>query len=137
MKKLYFAALAYAMIGLISGMFYREFTKAYDFDGYTQLSVLHTHLLALGMMLFLVVLALEKLFSLSKTKWFSLFFWHYNAGLLLVVTMMIVIGMREVWGQGDSAMLSGIAGLGHIIITVGIGFLFVALYERLSSVNEK
>lgn len=131
MKKLYYAALSYAVLGLAAGLFYREFTKAQDFSGFTQLGVLHTHLLALGMIVMLVVLALEKSFQLSKTKWFNLFFWHYNGGLVLSAAMMLVIGMGQVAGNETTAMLAGISGLGHIILTVGIGFLFVALGKQI------
>jgi hypothetical protein len=122
----------YAVLGLGLGLFYREYTKAHDFHGATQLAVMHTHLLALGMLVMLIVLALEKLFGLSKTKWFNLFYWHYNGGLLLTVAMMLVIGIRDVAGQTSTPMLDGIAGLGHIIITVALVFFFVALGKRLS-----
>lgn len=133
MKKLYYAALLYAVLGLTAGLFYREYTQINNFTGDTELSVMHTHLLALGMITMLVVLALEKLFTLSRTKWFSLFFWHYNGGLLLTVTMMLIIGIGQVGGQATSPMLAGIAGLGHIILTVAIGFLFVALGKQLDT----
>lgn len=68
MKALYRAAIFYLVLGLVAGLFYREFTKLQDFpEGeYTQLSVAHTHLLALGFMLFLIFLALEKVFALSR-----------------------------------------------------------------------
>ena len=131
MKKLYYAAMMYAVLGLTFGLFFRTYTKAHDFTGDTELAVMHTHLLALGMIVLLVVLALEKIFTLSATKWFNLFFWHYNAGLLLSATMMLVIGLRQVAGQTSMPMLDGIAGLGHILLTVAIAFLFVALGKRL------
>lgn len=60
MKKSYYAALIYMIAGLGAGLFYREFTKANHFTGDTQLAVTHTHLLALGMLVFLTVLALDK-----------------------------------------------------------------------------
>ena len=103
------------------------------FTGFTQLAVMHTHLLALGMLVMLIVLALEKVFELSKTKWFNLFFWHYNAGLLLTVAMMLVVGMRDVAGQTSTPMLDGIAGLGHVVITVSLIFFFVGVGKRLKS----
>lgn len=137
MKKLYYAAVIYAVLGLGFGLFFREYTKAHNFTGFTQLSVMHTHLLALGMLVMLIVLSLEKLFDLSKTKWFSLFFWHYNAGLLLTVLMMLVIGMRDVAGQASTPMLDGIAGLGHIVITVALAFFFIALGKRLPAREVK
>lgn len=133
MKKLYYAAVVYAVLGLGFGLFFREYTKTHDFTGFTQLAVMHTHLLALGMLVMLIVLALEKVFELSKTKWFNLFFWHYNAGLLLTVAMMLVVGMRDVAGQTSTPMLDGIAGLGHVVITVSLIFFFVGVGKRLKS----
>ena len=133
MKKLYYAAIVYAVLGLGFGLFFHEYTKAHDFTGFTQLAVMHTHLLALGMLVMLIVLALEKVFELSKTKWFNLFFWHYNAGLLLTVAMMLVVGMRDVAGQTSTPMLDGIAGLGHVVITVSLIFFFVGVGKRLKS----
>ena len=133
MKKLYYAAVVYVVLGLGFGLFFREYTKAHDFTGFTQLAVMHTHLLALGMLVMLIVLALEKVFELSKTKWFNLFFWHYNAGLLLTVAMMLVVGMRDVAGQTSTPMLDGIAGLGHVVITVSLIFFFVGVGKRLKS----
>jgi hypothetical protein len=46
------------ILGVLSGLAYREFTKVKHFTGDTQLSVLHTHLLALRMLFFLIVLVL-------------------------------------------------------------------------------
>lgn len=131
MKKLYYAALAYATLGLFAGLYFRTYTHSRDFEGSTELAVIHTHLLALGMIVMLVVLALEKLFTLSANKWFNLFFWHYNAGLLMTVAMMLIIGTRQVAEQASLPMLNGIAGLGHIILTAAIGFLFISLGKQL------
>lgn len=33
MKRLYYAALTYMILGLAAGLFYREFTKANDYTG--------------------------------------------------------------------------------------------------------
>ena len=132
MKKLYYAALAYAILGLTSGMFYRGYTEANDFTGDTQLAVLHTHLLTMGMLVMLSALALEKIFSLSKNKWFNLFYWHYNGGFLLMIVIMMLIGMQQVAGHETTPMLAGLSGTGHILVTLGVGFLFVSLGKRLN-----
>ncbi|HDK8152610.1 TPA: DUF2871 family protein, partial [Staphylococcus aureus] len=52
MRRLLYSFLFYMIIGLFSGFFYRELTKAYDFTGTTQLSLVHTHTLILGMFMF-------------------------------------------------------------------------------------
>jgi hypothetical protein len=132
MRKIYYAAHTYMILGLVSGLFYREFTKAEHFTGDSQLGLLHTHLLALGMLFFLIVLALEKLFSLTANRrLFSWFFWSYNAGLAVTVAMMVVHGTQTVLGKETSAAISGVAGLGHILLTVGLILLFVNLGKRI------
>lgn len=136
MKKLYYSALIYMILGLAGGLFYREYGRGFDFDGFTQLSVLHTHLLALGMLFFLIVLLLEKAFMLSQTKWFNLFFWHYNAGLILTAGMMVVNGVITLNGGESNGMTAGISGLGHILLTAGLIFLFVALKQRLPKTSS-
>lgn len=55
MKSLYYAAHVYMIVGLVSGLAYREVTKIKHFTGETQLGLVHTHVLALGMLFFLVV----------------------------------------------------------------------------------
>lgn len=135
MKKLFYAAFAYMVLGVGSGLFYREFTKANDFseDQFTQLSVVHTHLLVLGFIVLLLVLILEKTFALSQSKLFPWFFWIYNAGLVLTAAMLILHGMQQVTGAETSAAISGIAGLGHILLSVGMLLLFLALRTRMKA----
>ena len=132
MKKLFYSAFAYMVIGVLSGLFYREFTKGKGFTGFTQLAVVHTHLLTLGFIVLLIVLVLEKVFALSGSRLFSWFFWTYNAGLVLTAAIMVVHGILQVDGATDvSAAIPGIAGLGHILLSVGMVLLFLALRTRL------
>ncbi|MFD6158081.1 DUF2871 domain-containing protein [Nocardia sp. NPDC060256] len=136
MKKLYYAAHTYMIVGVVSGLFYRELTKWYDFTGDTQLGVVHTHLLALGMLFHLIVLPLEKLFTLSTSKLFDWFFWVYNAGLALTVAVMTVHGIQTVVGAETSAAISGVAGLGHIVLTVGLILFFINLGKRIPAQRQ-
>jgi hypothetical protein len=66
MRRLYYSAFAYMVAGVLSGLFYREFTKLNGFaEGQpTQLGLVHTHLLTLGFIVLLIVLVLEKVFTL-------------------------------------------------------------------------
>lgn len=133
MKKLFYAAFAYMLVGVLSGLFYREFTKANDFPSgeFTQLGLAHTHLLTLGFIVLLIVLALEKQFTLSRSKLFGWFFWVYNAGVIVTSAMLIWHGSLTVLGQEGNGMISGIAGLGHILLTAGMVLLFLCLRRAL------
>ena len=133
MKKLFYAAFAYMLVGVLSGLFYREFTKANDFPSgeFTQLGLAHTHLLTLGFIVLLIVLVLEQQFTLSRSKLFGWFFWVYNAGVIVTSAMLIWHGSLTVLGQEGNGMISGIAGLGHILLTAGMVLLFLCLRRAL------
>lgn len=64
----YYAALMYTVLGLASGLFYREYTQAHEFTGATELGTVHTHLLGLGLTVTLVVLALDAVFGLTPAE---------------------------------------------------------------------
>ncbi len=130
MKKLLNASFIYMIAGVASGLFYREFTKLNDFPegGSTQLGLAHTHLLTLGFIVLLIVLALEKVFTISRSpRLFAWFFWLYNAGVILTSAMLIWHGSLTVLGEESTKMIAGIAGLGHMLITAGMIVFFVAL----------
>ncbi|MFI9780961.1 DUF2871 domain-containing protein [Streptomyces sp. NPDC051956] len=135
MRRSYYAAHVYMIVGVLSGLFYREFTKIKDFSGETQLALMHTHLLALGMIVFLVVLVLDKVFQLSGTRLFTAFFWFYNVGIAISTGMMGVHGILTVLGRDEDHIPEAVpltAGLGHILLTVGLILLFVLLGRRVS-----
>ncbi|HEY3408144.1 MAG TPA: DUF2871 domain-containing protein [Propionicimonas sp.] len=133
MRKLFLAATTYMAAGLAGGLFYREFTKLNGFPegSVTQLGGVHTHLLALGTLVMLVVLALDKTMGLSKDRRFGWFFWVYNAGVVLTAAMMTVHGMLTVLGQPSSPAIAGMAGLGHMLVTAGFVLLFLILGAAL------
>ncbi len=87
---------------------------------------MHTHLLALGALVTLIVLALEKLFTLSASRLFRWFFWIYNAGVLLTATMMTWHGILDVQKVEASKAIAGIAGAGHILVG-GAGFVLLLI----------
>ena len=133
----YYAALMYTVLGLASGLFYREYTKAHEFTGATELGTVHTHLLGLGLTVTLVVLALDAVFGLTGRGPFTWFFWLFHLGVLVTSVMMAVRGVLTVDGltpAETSAAIPGIAGLGHMLVTAGLALLFVALY---SGVRER
>ena len=59
MKKCIDTAFFYAVAALAGGVYFREFTKFNQFTGVTALGKLHTHLVLLGMVIFLRLAALD------------------------------------------------------------------------------
>ncbi|EUJ47039.1 hypothetical protein MCOL2_18614 [Listeria fleischmannii FSL S10-1203] len=81
--------------------------------------------------MFIIVLLLEKNFHIMQSKKFNIFYYVYNAGLLLTVGLMTFHGTMTVIGKETGAAVAGIAGLGHILLAIGLIALFLTMYERL------
>lgn len=128
MKRFATPALLYAVLALAGGVFYREFTKFQDFSGQTTLSVLHTHYFLLGMVVFLLLLLLEKSFSFATPKTGRVLV-VYHLGLNLTTLMLLVRGIVQVLALPLSAAangaLSGVAGIGHLLLGVSLILLLV------------
>ena len=138
MKRHVKIALIYAVLAMVFGVFYREFTKAYDFDGITALGRIHTHLFVLGMGVFLLVALFDDRLNLQSSKLYLPFMIIYNCGVGVLVTMLTVRGVFDViGGEYSDGAISGIAGLGHVVLAVGIVLLFVMLIKQIKSVNTE
>ncbi|MGN1406150.1 MAG: DUF2871 domain-containing protein [Erysipelotrichaceae bacterium] len=131
MKKYTNYAFSYAILAMIAGVFYREFTKFNGFTGKTSLGVAHVHLFALGTLLMLVLGLYCSKTDLADLKQFKIFWRLYNLALPFMVIMFIVRGIVQVLGvelaKGPNAAISGIAGISHILMAVSIVLLFLAL----------
>ena len=129
-------AVGYALTAMIGGVFYRELTKAVGFSGSSALSVLHTHYFVLGMFFFLMLLLLEKSFSFtqSSTKKALVL---YHIGLNLTGIMLLTRGLLTVlavsFSTGLNAAVSGIAGIGHILMSVGLVLLLLQIRKAVLS----
>ena len=120
------------IIGLLSGFYYRELTKAHHFTGDTQLALVHTHTLILGMFMFLLLLPLEKVFKLSSYYLFNWFFIVYHLGVIVTIDMMTYKGTLQVIGAKYSPeALAGFAGIGHTGMLAGLLLLFFYLDKQL------
>ena len=134
MKRYMNGAITYATLAMAGGVFYREFTKFNHFTGQTTLSVLHTHYFVLGMLFFLLLLLLEKNFAFSSAKSDKILLF-YNIGLNTTVAMLFVRGITQVLNMslslGQDAAISGIAGLGHIILGVSIIYILLEIKKAV------
>lgn len=130
MKRYMNTALLYAVLAMAGGVFYREFTKFNGFTGKTTLGVVHTHYFLLGMVFFLLLLVLEKNFSFTAASTARVLA-VYHVGLNLTAVMFVVRGVTQVLGtelsSGASAAISGIAGIGHILLGVSLVLLLVQI----------
>ena len=138
MKRYLNAALTYAVLAMAGGVFYREFTKFNGFDGRTALGVVHTHYFMLGMVFFLLLLVLEKTFSFTGAKTGRVLV-VYHVGLNLTAVMLAVRGVTQVLGaelsSGMSAAISGMAGIGHILLGVSLVLLLLQIKRSLAEVK--
>lgn len=134
MRKFINWAFFYAILAMVSGVFYREFTKYHDFTGTTTLSAVHTHLFTLGMMMFLITALFIKQFPTMEAKKLKAFLLTYNIGLLSTVTMLTIRGITQVLNlsltRAANSAISGLAGLSHIILAIGIILFFLTIKEE-------
>ena len=139
MKRYINTALLYAILAMVGGVFYREFTKFHGFTAKTTLSVVHTHYFLLGMVFFLLLLVLEKNFSFTGAKTGRVLV-LYQVGLNLTAVMLVVRGIIQVLGitlsSGANASISGVAGIGHILLGVSLVLLLVQVKRRVSAVQS-
>lgn len=121
MKRLMNASIVYGVLGLIGVVFYRKFTKL---NGFTILSVVHTYYLVLGMVLFLLLVVVEKNFHFVDNK-VSKYLLFYRIGLNLTVVMLVVRGVVQVLSLDvSSAVLFGIA---HLILGISMVLVLISI----------
>lgn len=120
------ASIVYGVLALVGGVFYREFTKLNGFTGFTTLSVVHTHYLMLGMVFFLMLVLLENNFHFigNKVRKYLVF---YHIGLNLTVVMLVVRGVVQVLSLDVSGLISGIAGIGHLILGISMVLVLISI----------
>lgn len=135
MKKTINLSLIYALLAMVGGVFYREFTKLIGFEGRTTLAFVHTHLFLLGMIMMLIITLFISKLQIQRSKKYRLFMIIYNIGVCLTSLMFLIRGIVQVKGitinHVMNASISGIAGIGHILLGLGIILFFIILKERI------
>lgn len=139
MKRYMNMALLYAVLAMVGGVFYREFIKINGFTAKTTLAVVHTHYFLLGMVFFLLLVLLEKSFSFTGPKTGRVLA-VYHIGLNLTVVMFVVRGIVQVLGTalsaGMDAAISGIAGIGHILLGISMVLLLMQIRRSVAGKDE-
>ncbi len=172
------AANVFLWLGLVGGVFYREFTKYFAWTDRTSLRVVHVHLIALGCLFLSLLYLLVRLGrgqgkqgqagsftqvgnlnqtgsltqenpltqaenlvtqstrpNLDLSAWKKPFF-YFVTGLSWTVTAFMVRGIYTICAQGvalfPDGALSGLAGVGHVLLGIGLVWLSLkALKENL------
>lgn len=77
---------------------------------------------------------MQKIAVLEDKKSFKIFMFTYNIGLIVTSIMLVARGLSQVLALSLSRSLdlsiSGIAGLGHILLGIGIVCLITALKSQ-------
>ncbi len=134
MKKYTNAALVYMILGLCSGVFYREFTKLSGFEGRTALSYMHVHYVALGTLFFLLLLLMEKNFAFANKRTNKILV-TYHVGFNITQAFFLVRGIAQVLKMELNTMtdaaISGFAGIGHILMGVTLVLLMNQIRNKI------
>ena len=97
--------------------------------------MVHTHYFLLGMVFFLLLLLLEKSFSFTGAKT-KRALTTYHIGLNMTAVMLVVRGIPQVLGTelsaGMTAAISGVAGIGHILLGVSMVMLLLQIRRAVS-----
>lgn len=115
MKRLMNASIVYGVLGLIGGVFYREFTT---------LSVVHTHYLMLEMVLFLLLVVVEKNFHFIDNKVLR-YLLFYHIGLNLTVVMLTIRGVVQVLSL--DASIAVLIGIAHLILGISMVLVLISI----------
>ena len=129
MKKIINTSFVYAIIAMLCGIIYREGSRFLELTEPNTWSLTHTHFFVLGMFFFLIVLVLEKQFHITKDKKFI-----YNIGLLLTGIMLWMRGVADIVNDfyiKYDKMISGISGIGHLLLGIGIVLFFIILFRKV------
>lgn len=127
-KKILNLSYLFLILGLISGVFYREFTKIYAFTGYTTLSVVHTHLLILGTMFLLIISLATKDVKVNISKPLVI----YTLGLVIFTISMSINGVFDAILRRpySNIYLVILSGAGHTLLGVGMVWMIYILKNR-------
>lgn len=150
MKKYIKYAIVFLSLGLACGVFYREFSKAYGVvNVYTTLGLAHTHFLVLGVAFVLLIGLVTDKLDKHNSKLFTRAFTAYCVGVTGAGLTMITRGIFDVLVKSDKVLytvpgglngaISGIAGIFHAVLGVGLVLIFVSwlLSEKKPSTKQQ
>ena len=138
-KCLAVTAAAFAAAGMIVGMLTHAMMLNFGTSGMT-MAATHPMTFGLGCGGFLFALIFERMYKLSDSKLARPAYFIYIIGVALTVIMLFVRGYAQMSGavltSGEDAAISGIAGIGHTVLAVGMVLFFIILIKRSFASHE-
>lgn len=127
-------SVTYAIIGIFSGAFAREFSRFYGVYGHNQLNLVHTHNLAMGFLAILALYLVMIKYDNDKIQEIKKPFHIYVSSHVFSFVCMFVIGLSQVIVSFDKdiinmAALQGITGIGHVGLTIGMIWILYKIYK--------
>lgn len=116
-------AIGYAITALVLGVLYRELNKFGLVALPESLGRVHGHLLALGTLFLLILAAADTQSHFGKLKGAGTAFWIYQSGLICAMVMMAVRAFAGHPAGALTYVISGLAGVGHILLAIGLIWL--------------
>lgn len=127
------ASFTFLIMSLVGGVFYREFTKFYEYTQNNHLGKIHVHTLALGFITLFAIYLLVRNYETKNINSLKKPFRIYLTGLTFTIVNMVLICIYEVVSLGDDITsrpaIDGISGLGHITLAVGLVWTFVKIFK--------
>lgn len=136
MSKIARASFYYMLVGIVCEFFAMMIFYIAGKSSIS-LSLVHPHILVLGMFFLLIVLGLEKQFSLTEDNRFKTFYSTYSTGLGLVVLAMLVNGVLSAFDQPTHVFFSYVSIIGYIILFIGFILFFQILMQRVRYFEQK
>lgn len=137
---LFRTSVVWTAIGLAGGLGYRELTRQHEFTGYTQLALVHTHALVWGTIFMLALLGLAVVLpGLAADRRMRWGLHLFNVGLAVTVGMLGYKGTLQVLGadRADSPALAGVSGTGHLLMTVALVLLLLAVGRQVKDLRGR
>ena len=136
------------IMGLLAGVFYREFSKFYLYYEPTHLGKIHGHVLTLGFIGMLLLYLLTGNMSNEQLQKLKRPIYVMESGLVFTVVNMFVLGVHEIVSLIVEALdmnrntinmsaLNGMSGLGHILLSVGLIWTLVKVFNIEKLIETK
>lgn len=134
------SALIYAVLAMIGGVFYREFTKHLGYVGDTTLAVVHTHYFALGVLFMLIIALIQRHFNFHR-PFTAKALLAYHLGLNITCLMLLIRGIAQVKNLNLSSththLIAGFSGIGHMLLGISMLFFLWQIRQAFSHDEPK